>query len=106
MVDTCEVLLVKGASVTITDNQGLTPILALCTNSDDQITCLTMMLEAFKIEVQNGSGVNGVAIRDARRSASSFGNIENWCILIVLQQYIQFKEITPYTIILLILDRK
>ena len=86
MVDTCEDLLVKGASVTITDNQGLTPILALCTNSDDQITCLTMMLEAFKIEVQNGSGVNGVAIRDARRSASSFGKIRIGAYL-VLQRY-------------------
>ena len=96
MVDTCEVLLVKGASVTITDNQGLTPIVALCTNSDDAITCLTMMLEAFKIEVQNGSGVNEVAIRDARRSASSFGKIKNWCIF----------GITVVYLILLILDGK
>ena len=76
MVDTCELLLINGASVTTTDNQGLNAMLAVAT-SDDAATCLTMFLEVFKIELQTGSSRNSDAIREARRSISSLGNSLN-----------------------------
>jgi len=74
LVDTCELLLIKGATVSVADNRGLTPALAVAP-SDDAVTCLTMILEALKMEIQTGSYAKSEAIKAARRSASSIGKI-------------------------------
>ena len=82
LVDTCEFLLVKGATVTVADNRGLTPALAVAP-SDDAVTCLTMILEALKLEMQTGSNAKSEAIKAARRSISSIGKVKNykWSVL-------------------------
>lgn len=73
LVDTCELLLIKGATVSAADNRGLTPALAVAP-SDDAVTCLTMILEALKMEIQTGSCAKSEAIKAARRSVSSIGS--------------------------------
>ena len=72
LVDTCELLLIKGASVSVTDNQGLNPVLATAT-TDDAVTCLTMLLEAVKMETQTSRLSRTSVIHAARRSVGSIG---------------------------------
>ena len=72
LVDTCESLLIKGASVSIKDNQGLNPVLCTAT-SDDGLTCLTMLLEAVKLEAQANNYSRSSIIHAVRRSINSFG---------------------------------
>jgi ankyrin repeat protein len=73
LVDTCEKLLLKGSAVNIIDNEGANPIVSVAT-SDEAATCLTMILEVFKMEIQSGSGNSAENIRRAKRSISSIGS--------------------------------
>ena len=77
LVDTCELLLINGASVSIKDAQGLDPVLATATSYDAQ-TCLTMLLVAVKQEAQTqesqtNSYSRNSLINAVRRSISSLG---------------------------------
>ena len=77
LVDTCELLLINGASVSIKDAQGLDPVLATATSYDAQ-TCLTMLLVAVKQEAQTheaqtSSNSRNSLIHALRRSISSLG---------------------------------
>ena len=56
----------------IIDNEGANPIVSVAT-SDEAATCLTMILEVFKMEIQSGSGNNAENVRKAKRSISSIG---------------------------------
>ena len=58
----------------IIDNEGSNPIVSVAT-SDDAATCLTMILEVFKMEIQSGSGNCAENVRRAKRSISSIGII-------------------------------
>ena len=58
----------------IIDNEGFNPIVSVAT-SDDAATCITMMLEVFKMEIQSGPGNSAENVRKAKRSISSIGNI-------------------------------
>ena len=77
LVDTCELLLIKGASVSIKDAQGLDPVLATATSFDAQ-ACLEMLLAAVKQEAQIqdaqiSSYSRNSLIQAVRRSISSLG---------------------------------
>ena len=56
----------------IIDNEGSNPIVSVATN-DDAATCITMMLEVFKMEIQSGPGNTAENVRKAKRSISSIG---------------------------------
>ena len=56
----------------IIDNEGFNPIISVATN-DEAATCITMMLEVFKMEIQSGPGNNAENVRKAKRSISSIG---------------------------------
>ena len=54
------------------DNQGLNPVLCTAT-SEDGLTCLTMLLEAVKLEAQTNNYSRSSIIHAVRRSINSFG---------------------------------
>ena len=56
----------------IIDNEGYNPIVSVAKN-DEAATCITMMLEVFKMEIQSGPGNNAENVRKAKRSLSSIG---------------------------------
>ena len=67
----------------IIDNEGFNPIVSVATN-DEAATCITMMLEVFKMEIQSGPGNNAENVRKAKRSLSSIGivSINLYCLAI------------------------
>ena len=56
----------------IIDNEGSNPIVSVATN-DEAATCITMMLEVFKMEIHSGPGNSAENARKAKRSISSIG---------------------------------